>query len=215
MKNYKYILFDLDGTLTDPSLGITKSVEYALKKFEIPVENREELEKFIGPPLINSFMEFYDFDKEKAVKAVAVYREYFSVKGIFENKIYAGIEEMLQRLKKMGKIIILATSKPEKFAKQILEFFKIDKYFDLVCGATMDEKLCEKNDIIRYALSKIGNSNENAIMVGDRKFDILGAKENGIDSIGVTYGFGNLDELNFAGADYIISAPEEIFNIIS
>ena len=215
MKNYKYILFDLDGTLTDPSLGITKSVEYALKKFEIPVGNRGELEKFIGPPLINSFMEFYDFDKEKAVKAVAVYREYFSVKGIFENKIYDSIEDTLERLKKMGKIIILATSKPEKFAKQILEFFKIDKYFDFVCGATMDEKLCEKNDIIRYALSKIGNLNENAIMVGDRKFDILGAKENGIDSIGVTYGFGNLEELNFAGADYIISAPEEIFNIIS
>ena len=214
MKNYKYILFDLDGTLTDPCVGITKSVEYALNKFGITVENREKLEKFIGPPLINSFMEFYNFDKENAIKAVAFYREYFSVKGIFENKLYDGIEEMLKRLKKMDKIIILATSKPEKFANQILKFFKIEKYFDIVCGATMDEKLCEKNDIIRYALSKIENFSENAIMVGDRKFDISGAKDNHIDSIGVTYGFGSVKELQIAGADYIISKPDEIFDII-
>lgn len=215
MKKYKYILFDLDGTLTDPSVGITKSVEYALNKFKIAVEDREELKKFIGPPLINSFIEFYNFSKEDAVEAVRIYREYFSVKGIFENKLYNGIKDMLEKLKKHDKILILATSKPEKFAKQILKYFEIKQYFDIICGATMDEKLCEKNDIIRYALSKIKNFEGNAIMVGDRKFDILGAKENLIDSIGVTYGFGSEKELLLAGANYIVSDCNEIFKIVN
>ena len=153
---YNVILFDLDGTLTDPGRGITNSVAYALNKFGIEVADKKELYKFIGPPLTDSFEKYYDFSSEDAIAAVEYYREYFKPKGIYENEIYEGIPELLQSLKENGKKVILATSKPEIFAKEILKYFGIDVYFDFVAGATLDKTRTKKGDVIAYALNSIG-----------------------------------------------------------
>ena len=177
----KNILFDLDGTITDPAMGITNSVMYALKKFGIEVPERSELYKFIGPPLAESFEKYYGFsDGQKAVEA---YREYFAPKGIFENEVYEGIEELLSTLKNRGYNIYLATSKPEIYAKQILEHFKIDKYFSDAVGSELNGDRVEKGEVIAYLLKK--HNITEGIMIGDRCFDIIGAKENGLKSVGV------------------------------
>lgn len=210
----EYILFDLDGTLTDPSLGITNSVMYAFKKFGIEIKDRSELYKFIGPPLINAFMDYYGFSKEDAVKALGYYREYFSVTGIFENRLYDGIFELLKKLKEDGKRIILATSKPQKFAERILEHFGVSEFFYFVGGATMDESRSEKDDIIEYVLKECEISPDDAVMVGDRKYDVLGAHKFRVKAIGVTYGFGSKEELEEAGADIIASSVTELENKI-
>ena len=211
----KYILFDLDGTLTDPMEGITKSVEYALNKFNISVKDRNDLISFIGPPLIDSFMEKYSFSKERAVKAVAYYREYFSVTGIFENKVYEGVIEMLSKLKSQGYLLILATSKPETFAKQILEHFKLAKYFHFIAGATMDEKRSYKDQIIEYALDSINfNDTDFACMVGDRCYDILGGKKFGIKTVGVLYGYGEKEELENCQPDFIAEDINDLYNFL-
>ena len=213
--NFKYILFDLDGTITDSGEGITKSVQYALKSFDILVNNLEELNKFIGPPLKESFKEYYKFDEEKANLALVRYREYYADKGIYENSLYDGIIELLEKLKKNGKTIILATSKPEVYAKQILEYFKIDKYFTFVAGSDFEETRVKKGDVIKYALegAKISDLSK-VIMVGDREHDIIGAKDNNIKSIGVLYGYGNVIELTQARADYIANNTNELLNIL-
>ena len=212
---YKYVLFDLDGTLTNSELGITKSVQHALKKFGIEVEDRTVLRPFIGPPLGESFQVYYGMSKEESERAIEYYRERFSVKGLYENEVYEGVEKMLQDLKESGKKLILATSKPEKFTMLILEHFDLLKYFDFVAGATMDGSRGEKADVIRYALEISGIEDKSeAIMVGDRKFDILGAKENGLASIGVLYGFGDRVELTEAGADYIVEKAEDIVKVL-
>ena len=211
---YDYFLFDLDGTLTDPGLGITNSVAYALGKYGITVEDRRELYPFIGPPLRQSFSEFYGFDEEKTKEAVAFYREYFSEKGLFENEVYEGIPEVLSQLKQAGKKLLVATSKPEEFTNRILEHFGLAEYFDFVAGATMDDTRNEKADIIAYALEQIADADKSKIvMVGDRKFDILGARENGIDSIGVLYGYGSRTELEEAQATHIVEKPEELLRL--
>lgn len=212
---YKYVLFDLDGTLTNPAEGITNSVVYALKKYGIEVEDKRELYKFIGPPLIDSFMEYYGFSKEKAIQAVEYYREYFSVKGLYENKVYEGVKEMLISLKKAGKSLVIASSKPEKFVKEILRFFDLLKYFDFVAGASMDEKRSSKDAVIAYAMENCSEINgSTAVMVGDRSHDVLGAKVFEIDCIGVTYGFGGREELEKSGAKYFAHTPEEILNFV-
>lgn len=212
---YQTILFDLDGTLTDPGEGITNSVAYALEKFEIKNEDRSQLYKFIGPPLKDSFMEFYGFSEEDALKAIAYYRERFREKGMFENMVYDGIVELLSKLKYAGKKLIVATSKPEEFTLTILKHFDLLQYFDYVAGATMDGSRSEKEEIIHYALEhcQIENLDE-TVMVGDRKFDILGAKANGIDSIGVLFGYGSLEELEIAGATYIVDSPEMVEKLV-
>ncbi len=211
MKNYKYILFDLDGTLTDPKVGITKAVAYALKDFDIDVENLDDLCKFIGPPLKDSFMEYYGFSKEDSDTAIKKYREYFSVKGLYENIVYDGIKEVLQTLKDNKKTLILATSKPKIFALKILEHFDLLKYFDFVSGAELDGTRDKKGDIIAYALAENHIADlSSVLMIGDRKHDIIGAKENSIDSMGVLYGYGNKEEFQKAGADYIVSTVKEI-----
>jgi len=213
--NFEYILFDLDGTITDSGEGITKSVQYALKSFDILENNLEDLRKFIGPPLKESFKVYYNFDEEKANLALVKYREYYADKGIYENSLYDGIIELLDTLKKNGKIIILATSKPEVYAKQILEYFSIDKYFSFVAGADFEETRVKKGDVIKYALegAKISDLSK-VIMVGDREHDIIGAKENNIKSIGVLYGYGDVIELTQARADYISKSTNELLNII-
>lgn len=210
---YKYIFFDLDGTLTDPGEGITKSVEYALNKYGIQVEDRTSLYKFIGPPLTDSFSEFYGFSEEKAVEAVSFYREYFGVTGLFENEVYDGIVSVLETLKEKGLHLLVATSKPEEYSVRILEKFDLIKYFDFVCGATMSGSRVKKADIIAYALESAGVEDKSTVlMIGDRHHDIDGAKINGLASMGVTYGYGDRAELEEAGADYIIDSPEEILD---
>ncbi|MBE6773976.1 MAG: HAD family hydrolase [Ruminococcaceae bacterium] len=211
---YDVILFDLDGTLTDPGLGITNSVAYALERYGIEVENRESLYPFIGPPLADSFMNFYGFDSEKAMDAITVYREYFRNKGIFENEVYEGVRELLENIKASGRKTVLATSKPEEFAVRILEHFDLAKYFDVVAGASMDEKRNKKGDVIKYAMEKGAFRSENAVMIGDREHDIFGARENGLDSIGVLYGYGSRQELENAGADYIAESVQDILRYL-
>lgn len=212
---FDIVLFDLDGTLTDPGEGITNSVAYALKKYDIEVTDKRELYKFIGPPLKDSFMKYYGFSEEKAEEAIAFYREYFRNIGIFENKVYDGVEDMLRTLHADGKKIVLATSKPEEFAVRILEHFGLKKYFAVVAGASMDSSRSKKGDVIAYAISLCDNFyKETAVMIGDREHDVIGAKENGLKSMGVLYGYGDEEELKTAGADYIAVAPEDILKLV-
>ena len=208
------VLFDLDGTLTDPAEGITNSVAYALERYGIRVEDKKSLYSFIGPPLNDSFMQYYGFSSEKAMEAIGVYREYFRDRGIFENEVYEGIPELLDRIKKSGRKIVLATSKPEEFAVRILEHFDLIGYFDVVAGASMDEKRNKKGDVIKYAMEKGGLSAAGAVMIGDREHDIFGAGENGLPSIGVLYGYGDRKELEAAGAAYIAEAVKDIFELL-
>lgn len=218
----RIVLFDLDGTLTDPGLGITNSFIYALDKFGISVENRRELYKFIGPPLLNSFMDFYGFDEEKANQAVTYYRELYNVTGKFENEVYEGVLEMLQALKEQGFPLLVATSKPEYLAKDILEHFSMAEYFCVIAGSDLEGVRNTKGKVIDYALNQYAKQSDmsmekvkgNAIMVGDRFHDIHGAKENGIESIGVLYGYGNREEFEQAGAEYIVEKPENIVTIV-
>jgi phosphoglycolate phosphatase len=212
---YQYFLFDLDGTLTDPGIGITNSVAYALKKFDIEVADKSELFSFIGPPLQNSFQEYYHFTEEQSALAVQYYREYFKDKGIYENMVYDGVAELLAALKREKKTIILATSKPQEFAIRILDYFDLSKYFDSIVGATMDGSRSEKADVIRYALetNKITDLSQ-ALMIGDRKYDIIGANKNDIASVGVLFGYGSRAELEAAGANYIVENPLEIAHFV-
>ena len=192
MPDFKYILFDLDGTLTDSAPGITASVKYALKKSREPVPDYSVLCKFIGPPLLHGFMSFCGMSGERAEKAVEYYREYYSVNGIFESELYPGVDELLAKLCAAGKKIILATSKPEIFAVKILEHFRLSDYFYFTAGATLDKTRTEKADVIAYALKSVGITDlSETVMVGDRFHDIEGAKANGIRSAGVLYGFGS------------------------
>ena len=216
MKRYETILFDLDGTLTDPGVGITKSVEYALNRYGISVKDRRELYPFIGPPLVDSFMKYYGFSKEQAVEAVGVYREYFRKKGLFENEVYQGVPEMLKALKDAGKILLVASSKPEKFVVTILKHFDLFSYFDFVGGAAMDETRTKKEDVLRYVLQKANVTDPStAIMVGDREFDVNGAHAFGMDAIAVTYGYGTMEELTAAKPEYMANSPKELYTVIS
>lgn len=212
---YQTVLFDLDGTLTDPGEGITNSVAYALKKYDIEVSDKRELYRFIGPPLHESFMEYYGFSKEQAMEAVEYYREYYRKQGIFENLVYDGVEDMLKELKSSGRKLVVATSKPEAFAKQILEHFELSEYFAYIAGANMDGTRTRKNEVISYALESCEISRlETVIMVGDREHDIQGAAKVGIASIGVLFGYGSLEELQKAGAAYIAETVEDVTAIV-
>lgn len=215
MRDKTYIFFDLDGTITDSGLGITKSVQYALKTFGIEETDLKKLEPFIGPPLKDSFMEFYHMDEEQAKKAVKAYREYYEVTGLFENEVYEGIPTLLKRIKENGKQIVLATSKPEVFAKKILEHFQLDCYFSIVAGADLEGERVEKLDVMEYALSLAGIQNRDQVMmIGDRKYDIEASNQLGIETIGVLFGFGSKEELEKAGATYLAQTPEEIQEIL-
>lgn len=208
---YETVLFDLDGTLTDPGLGITNSVMYALKKYHIEVGDRRELYSFIGPPLKQSFMQYCGFSKEESEQAVVYYREYFREKGLLENEVYEGIEELLRALRESGKRLAVATSKPEAFAVRILEHFGLARYFEVIAGDTMDFARGSKADVIAYALEKLGVTDRSAaVMVGDREHDVIGAKAQGLDCIGVLFGYGSREELEQAGAKYIAQTPADI-----
>ena len=210
--NKTHILFDLDGTLTDPGMGITNSVMHALTHFGITVTNRSDLYRFIGPPLMDSFMEYYGLTEEQAVEAVRVYREYFADKGWAENTVYSGIEALLADLVAAGKMLLVATSKPQIFAERILVHFGLDKYFTHICGVALQApRGYSKADVIRDALDRAGVSDlTTAVMVGDRHHDIDGAKVVGISSVGVLYGYGDREEHEAAGADAIAESVAEL-----
>ena len=198
-KRYQHILFDLDGTLTDPMIGITSSVKYALSYFNIEVEDLRSLCPFIGPPLKTSFKDFYQFTDEQADVAIAKYREYFSKQGIFENTLYQGTDELLRLLTENEMKIYLATSKPQPFAQQILEYFHLESYFTFVGGCIRQHRYKTRSDVV---------------MIGDRKYDIEGAKANNIDSIGVLYGYGDEEELANAGANKIVTDIKELSSFL-
>lgn len=217
-----YILFDLDGTLTDPKEGITACVQYALSAFGIEEPDADKLTPFIGPPLKESFMEFYEFDEEKAEAAVEKYRERFRDKGIFENRIYDGVPEMIRKLKGNHKKLAVASSKPTVFVKQILEHFEIGKYFDVIVGSELDGTRTDKAEVVAEALCRLYDGHDgdieekkrNTVMVGDRKFDVAGAKAEGLVSVAVSYGYGPLDELKIAKPDYIVRSVEELEKLL-
>lgn len=212
----KYLLFDLDGTLVNNRDGIVKSVYYALESLGIIEDEPEKLERFIGPPLINSFKDFYQLNDTGAKRAVEKYRERYSVKGVLECKLYDGIAELLDKLKADGYFLCVATSKPEKFTLQILENLGIKDKFDIIVGATLDSSMVEKPDIIKAILAKLpSGANEESLMIGDRRFDILGAKECNMRSVGVRWGFHEKNELENAGADYIVDTPQQLYELIT
>lgn len=216
MKSYSTFLFDLDGTLTDSSQGIINSIIYALEKYDINDYDMPILRKFLGPPLHESFEKFMGFDKEKSLQAVKLYREYFSSKGLLENEVYAGVNDLLQNLKENGKTLIVATSKPQPFTDKIMEHFDLAKYFDFIAGSNMDTTRSKKAEVIEYALSECNIKDKSkVIMIGDRAEDMIGAQSAGIDSIGVEYGYGTFDELKNAGATYIAKTVDELKNLLS
>ena len=216
MRMFDYYFFDLDGTLTDPALGITNSFIHAIKYFGLEVPSYEKLCTFIGPPLVATFQNEFGFDDEKAMEGVKKYPEYFAQKGIFENKVYDGIENVLAHLRSKGKHLLVATSKPEEYSVKILEHFKLAGYFDHICGSNMDETRSKKEEVIAYALEKSGigyGEKSKVLMIGDREHDIIGAKKNGLKSCGVLYGYGSRKELEVAGADYIIEAVSGLLEL--
>ena len=208
-KKYEIFLFDLDGTITDSALGITNSVMYALKKFGIEETDRTKLYKFIGPPLTESFEKFYGFTKEQSLDGVKYYREYY------ENRVYDGLEEVLKKINEAGKQAIVATSKPEKYAKIIIDHFHLTQYFACVAGMEMDGGRGTKAQVITYALEKNDITDKsNVLMIGDREHDVIGAHENGLDCLGILYGFGSRKEFEEAGADYIRENVEDILQFV-
>ncbi len=214
-KQYNTILFDLDGTIADSGVGVTKAVEFALNQFGITVDDRSTLFSFIGPPLTESFMKYYYMSVEEADEAVLAYRVYYEQKGMLENTIYEGIEELLKQLHGAGKTIVLATSKPEVYAVKILQHTHLDQYFTIMAGASMDGTRIQKYDVIQYALSQINDLDLlTTIMIGDRHHDITGANRSKIDSIGVLFGYGCRDELKEAKATYIAATAKDIGELL-
>ena len=204
----KTILFDLDGTLTDSGEGIINCVIYALERFGLPIPAREELRYFVGPPLHESFIK-QGVPADRAEEAVAVYRERYVPIGMFENTPYPGIRELLESLKDAGHTLYVASSKPEWMCVDILKHFDLDKYFTMICGATMDTSRTNKEAVIEYLIQENGKS-ENMIMVGDTKFDVIGAKYHGIPCIGVSWGYGSVSDMQEAGAMSIANSVEEL-----
>jgi phosphoglycolate phosphatase len=212
---YKVILFDLDGTLSDPKVGITKSVQYALQKMNFVEPEIDKLECFIGPPLQVSFAEYYNFDEVQTQKAIDLYRERFKEKGMFENELYSNIPLLLNSLKEKGFTLVVATSKPTVFAEQILEHFNIEQYFELIVGSNLDGTRTSKTEIIQYILDKYTKHKiDDFIMIGDRKHDIIGANNTGIDSIGVTYGYGSFEELSDSNPTHIVKSVNQLKDIL-
>lgn len=218
---FQYCLFDLDGTLTDPREGITKSVQYALKHYGIEEPDLTKLEPFIGPPLKDSFMEFYGFSEEKAREAINVYRERFAPVGVLENQIFEGIPEMLKSLHESGKKLAVASSKPVNFVHQILKHFRIEQYFDVIVGSELDGTRVTKEEVVEEALLRLGllempqaDRKGCCAMIGDRKFDIQGAKAYGLTGVGVLFGFGGEGELEAEGADFIVKTIEELGRLL-
>ena len=210
---YKAIFFDLDGTLTNPEEGIINCIRYAAEHYGVSV-NRTDRRKYIGPPLVDTFIELLGPDVQQAEEAVAKYRERFKPIGLYENEIYNGVPETLAQLKDMGYVLCTASSKPQQFVDTILEHFDIKKYFDFVGGASMDGKISKKEDVINLVLEETGFKPEQVLMVGDRMFDLTGAKEFGMDAVGVLYGFGSYEELSAYDNIALIDDISQLINIL-
>lgn len=208
----KTILFDLDGTLTDSGEGIINCASLALERLGLPVPDRQTMRVFVGPPLHDTFMKF-GVPKEQVEEAVAIFRERYFRVGKFENFPYPGIVELLEQLRQLGHTLYIATSKPETLALEVTEHFGIAKYFDLICGATLDSSRVNKEDVITYLMGICGGA-ENAVMVGDTEYDVLGAKAHGIDTIGVSWGYGTVESMEKAGAVAIAHNTQELLKLI-
>ncbi len=216
---YQYILFDLDGTLTDPKEGICKSVQHALRSFGIEEDNLDRLEPFIGPPLKDSFMERYTMTEEEAERAIAKYRERFSTIGLYENVVYPGIAKMLGELTKAGKHLAVASSKPTVFVEKILKYFSLDGFFEVVVGSELDGTRVRKEEVVKEALHRLipegfEAQKDSIVMVGDRSFDVQGARQFGLASVGVTYGYGGEEELIEAGATITADTVRELTRVL-
>lgn len=211
---YQTILFDLDGTLTDSGQGILNSVAYALEKMGIEEPDTANLNRFIGPPLYESFSRFYQLNPEDTQSAVDAFRVYFKEKGMFENQLYPGIIPLLEELRTAGKTLVIATSKPEIFAKQVLEHFGIAHYFDVIAGASLDSSRISKADVIGYAINQLEAFPKHAVMIGDREHDIEGARMHQLPAIGVLYGYGNKQEFEKAGATMIVETVQDLKRVL-
>ncbi|MGQ7329336.1 HAD family hydrolase [Streptococcus suis] len=211
---YQTILFDLDGTLTDSGQGILNSVAYALEKMGIEEPDTANLNRFIGPPLYESFSRFYQLSPEDTQSAVDAFRVYFKEKGMFENQLYPGIIPLLEELRTVGKTLVIATSKPEIFAKQILEHFGIAHYFDVIAGASLDSSRISKADVIGYAINQLEAFPKHAVMIGDREHDIEGARMHQLPAIGVLYGYGSKQEFEKAGATMIVETIQDLKRVL-
>jgi len=208
-------LFDLDGTLTDSQVGITKAVDHALRFFGIQATDLDELKKFIGPPLRDSFRQHCNFTEAEVEEAISKFREYFSDTGIYENRLYDGAIEMLSRLKTEGVQMVVATAKLTAYAERIAEYFKIGQYFNLIVGSELDGTRSRKGEVIHDALNRIDpDRRKSAVMIGDSKYDIIGGREAGIDSISVSWGYGSRLELEEANAMRIVDSFSELCDII-
>ena len=209
---FKYILFDLDGTLTDSSKGIINCVKYAMDAAGVTIENDDDLFEFIGPPLTDGFMTILGMNREEAERATTKFRERYNVTGLFENEPYEGIKEVLETLSERGFVLAVATSKPEVFAKQILEHFDLASYFEFVGGADLEETRVGKGDVIQYVLDTCGLSDkkEKILMIGDREHDVLGAREQGLECVGVLFGYGDRKEMEDCHAAYIAESINEL-----
>jgi len=215
MNKYKYVFWDLDGTISDSAPGIVNSVSYALEHMGTKITDRRILKRFVGPPLAESFDEYFGYSPEQIESAVKYFREYFESKGIDENTMYEGVEELLIKLRDSGYICVVATSKPEPFARVILKRYGIDKYFHYIAGSTIDETRTKKDEVIAYALEtcKITDKSQ-VVMIGDRSHDVVGAAKNGLDCIGVLYGYGDRPELEGAGVIAIAADLNELASIL-
>ncbi len=209
----KTILFDLDGTLTDSGEGIINCALMTLERYGLPLPSREEMRVFVGPPLSKSFAE-HGVPAEEIDNAIAIYRSRYVPIGKFENKPYSGIRELLQKLLDAGCRLYVATSKPETVSIEILEHFDLAKYFTRICGASLDSSRSSKADVIAYVLSLAPDA-KNMIMVGDTEFDVLGAREHGIPTIGVSWGYGKVTDIRNAGAIAIADTTEELYELLT
>ena len=210
---YSIAVFDLDGTITDSGTGIMNAIRYAIEKKKFAEPPEKVMRSFIGPPLREQFQSVFGLDESESREMVELYRVYYEDRGIFENRVFDGVPEMLETLKNKGVTVLMATSKPEKYAKVIAEHFGLLRYFDFIGGACMDGTRTAKDEVIGYVIEACGISEEErkqAVMIGDRRHDILGAKKTGLHSMGVLYGYGSREELEEAGAEEIVCLPCDI-----
>ncbi|QIH76669.1 HAD hydrolase-like protein [Macrococcoides canis] len=211
---YNNILFDLDGTLTDPYIGITNSIIYSLQQMNIEAPDNSALIPFIGPPLHESYRSVYNLQDEDNATAIKHYRTYFSDKGMYENEVYAGIEIVLQALTAQGKQLFVATSKPTDFAIPILQHFKLDGYFNEIVGSNMDGTRTNKAEVIATVMNTHQLDPHKTVMIGDRMHDINGAHQNNIDSIGVLYGYGSAEEIKAAKPTHTIATVDYLLDVL-
>ena len=219
MSKYKYVLFDLDGTVSESALGIRVSLEHAIKEIGKPLPNLDDYTLYIGPPLIDTFRNLCHFTEEESAQGVEIYRDYYDTYGKFKNKLYDGMKDVLTALRNQGTKLAVCTSKYEKFAEEIVELLGVSDYFDAVCGSTLDGSRKDKKDLIPYAVKTLGGDfdteRENTVMLGDTYFDARGARMCNVDFIGVKYGYGSLEQMKAEGAEIFAETPADILPLLA